>query len=283
MIVPRVDHDRATVPAHYDALDRVYREVWGEHVHHGLWSSAREPPEVAVRRLVGLVADRAGLRPGMSVCDVGCGYGGTARILAREMGVEVTGVTVSAAQYHHARSRARPDDRIRYVLGDWLANDLPARSFDAVIAVESLSHMADKPAAFGECHRVLGPGGRLVVCDWLAASRPQAWERRLLLEPICREGRLPSMGSEEDYRGLVGEAGLRTESFEDLSRRVRRTWPICLGRLGRILVRDPAARRFLLSRRNPDRRFGLTMIRIPIAYRTGSMRYGILTARTTST
>jgi tocopherol O-methyltransferase len=42
MIVPREPQTGEDVAGHYDELDHVYREVWGEHVHHGLWRTGRE-------------------------------------------------------------------------------------------------------------------------------------------------------------------------------------------------------------------------------------------------
>src|SRR5205809_536055 len=97
--------DEASVARHYDALDRFYREIWGEHVHHGLWTTGHESVEEATRALVEVVARWACARPGAVVADAGCGYGGTARILAREHGCEVVGFTLSAAQADWARRR----------------------------------------------------------------------------------------------------------------------------------------------------------------------------------
>lgn len=278
MIYPRTRHEPPTVGAHYDVLDSYYREIWGEHVHHGLWETGEETPAEATRALIDLVAARAGLvgGGGARVCDVGCGYGGTARVLRETRGAEVTGLTVSRAQFAYASERAG-EGGLRFHCRDWLANELPASSFDAVIAIESLSHMADKARAFRECARVVGPGGRVVVCDWLAGETPSRVQRQAFLEPICREGRLPSLATAREYKALAQEAGLRVERFEDLSGRVGRTWLICLRRLGRRLAVDPEARRFLLGPRNPDRAFALSMVRIPLAYRTGAMRLGVLT------
>ncbi len=100
---------------------------------------------------------------GARVCDVGCGYGATARLLAADYGAEVTAITVSAAQHQFASEKDPASRNPRYVLCDWLKNDLPPESFDAVIAIESSEHMHDKPAFFAEAHRVLRPGGRCVV------------------------------------------------------------------------------------------------------------------------
>jgi len=279
MITPNSPPAPDVVARHYDALDRFYRELWGEHVHHGLWTTGDESPAEAVVALARRVADRAGARPGARVCDVGCGYGATARLLAAEHGCDVTALTVSRAQYDHA-VRADPfAHNPTYLLRDWLDNRLPSASFDAVVAIESTEHMADRRRCMTEMARVLRPGGRAVICAWLAAEQATPAQERLLLEPICREGRLAGLATESEYRLLLEEAGLAVDRGEDLSWRVARTWPTCIRRLAAGLVRDPSYRRFLLGASNADRVFALTLVRLWLAYRSGAMRYVLFVAR----
>jgi tocopherol O-methyltransferase len=228
------------VAAHYDDLDRFYRAVWGEHVHHGLWRDGGETPEEAADALARHVGERLALRSGARVCDIGCGYGATAHLLTAERGVRVTGFTLSMAQARIARARGT-DVAVR----DWLGNGLEDACFDAAYAIESSEHMPDLARFFAQAERVLKPGGRFVVCAWLARDHPAAWEVRHLLEPICREGRLCRLGTETDYRRLIEASGLRLVEVEDLTRAVRRTWSVCLYRLLGLLLRDAEARRFL--------------------------------------
>jgi tocopherol O-methyltransferase len=137
--------------------------------------------------------------------------------------------------------------------------------------------MADKPRFFAEAARTLKPGGRLVICAWLAAPDPKAWEVDHLLEPICREGSLPSIGTRADYDAMAAEAGFRPVGYEDISRRVRRTWTICLARFARALIVDPATRRVVIRASRKNRAFALSVPRLILAYRTGAMRYGVFT------
>jgi len=269
------DLSSATVAEHYDELDEFYRDVWGDHVHHGLWLSGKETHREATLELVRHVASRARIGSGARVCDIGCGYGATARMLAADYGAEVTGVTVSRAQFQYAESRATRG--VSIVLGDWLDNPLEDAAFDAAIAIESTEHMADLAGFFRQASRVLRPGGRLVVCAWLAHPRASAAHRKLLLEPACREGRMARIGLFAEYRRHFEESGFTVEQEEDVSREVKRTWPLCAAGFAARLARDPRYLRFLFNRHRRNRIFALTIFRIWIAFETGALRYGILT------
>jgi tocopherol O-methyltransferase len=273
VIVPDVPQTAAGVAVHYDELDTAYRRIWGDHVHHGYWRTGHESAAEAAEALVRLVEARLDLESGQSVCDIGCGYGATAVDLAARNGVSVLGLTISAAQERIARSRA--NSGFTCLRRDWLDNQLPDAAFDRAYAIESSEHMVDKDRFFTEASRVLRPGGRLVVCAWLEGEAVRPWETRHLLKPICTEGRLPSMGSRADYQELASRAGLVLESYEDISRDVRRTWTICLRRLVIHLITDRAVRRLALSSATQNRRFMLSLPRLIVALRTGSMRYGM--------
>ena len=279
MIRPPTRPREEEIGGHYDELDPLYRELWGEDLHHGLWEEPGDDPATAVRRLTDRMAGAAGVGEGDRVCDVGCGYGATAEVLARERGARVTGCTLSAAQHQVAvaRSSGRRGS-LEFVHGDWLRAEPRSGAYDAVIAVESTAHMEDKAGFYRKAHRELRPGGRLVVCAWACAEEAAGWQRRHLLVPICREGHLASLLSPGEHLELCRESGLRIEDAEDLSERVRRTWDICLRRAATSLARW-STWRYLLNPDRRERKFALTVGRIWLAFRTGALRYLFLVAR----
>ena len=284
MIRPsRAPAGASEVARHYDELDGFYRRLWGEHLHHGLFEGDDEDPGPATERLTDRVAELGGVGSATDVCDVGCGYGATARRLALRRGARVSALTLSGAQLRFARGRTPLDlpegAAIRLLQADWLRNPFSDASFDAVLAIECLTHMPDQRAFFAEAARVLRPGGRLVVCAWLTSDDPGPLARRVLLEPICREGELPGMGSEPETRALIRDAGLELVEAHDLSRSVRRTWSICARRVLAACVQDPEARRLLRDPAVRSRVFARTVFRIWLAYRVGAMRYGLFVAR----
>jgi tocopherol O-methyltransferase len=275
MIHPALPQTAAAVAAHYDELDPFYREVWGEHVHHGYWRTGRETPEAAMEALVDLVAERLELQAGQQVCDIGCGYGATAQRLAERHGLDVTGVTISTAQAARGKGRVPARGSLAIMARDWLASGFPDASFDRAYAIESSEHMVDKARFFTEARRVLRPGGRFVVCAWLEGDGVTPGQVKHLLEPICREGRLPSMGSRPDYEALASAAGFKLLGYDDISREVRKTWSICLRRLLGRMVTDPELRRLAMSSATRSRDFILSLPRLIWALRGGAMRYGV--------
>ena len=277
MIYPRANGaDAAAVAAHYDELDRFYRAVWGNNLHHGFWQNGDESTEEAILNLSRLIATQARITAGSRVCDFGCGYGASARFFAQEYGAKVTGMTISRRQHELAKNTA--GDNVDFLLGDGLVNKLPAQFFDALVAIESSEHIGDKPAFFHEAYRLLRPGARLVVAAWLAREHATAFEAGFLLGPICEEGRLPSMAAPSEYLAMLKAAGFREAEFVDLSRNVRKTWSVCAYRLIKTIGSNAELRRALLRRNWGNRVFAKTVFRIWFAYRTGSMRYGVFSA-----
>lgn len=263
---------------HYDELDIFYRKLWGEHLHHGLWKTGKETTHEAVLQLSRMVADAAQISFGDDVCDIGSGYGATARLLANERNANMTALTVSATQFQYAKSLDQPGNNPKYLLGDWLENTLPSQSFDAVIAIESSEHIENKAKFFKEIYRVLRPGGRLAICAWLAKENPKNWEKRYLLKPICLEKRLPGMETAENYRRWITKSGLENVEFHHLTPHVKKTWTICTWRFVKAFLTDAHLRDLMMNETSSNRIFAKTMFRIWTAYQSGSMRYGMFTA-----
>jgi tocopherol O-methyltransferase len=268
--------DSAGVADHYDELDLFYREIWGEHVHHGLWLTGKEDPSLAVVQLVQLVAEKAQIKSGARVCDIGCGYGASARLLVHQMGAEVTALTLSASQHSFA-CKVDPSGNPNYLLGDWLKTELRPESFDAVFAIESSEHMPDKTAFFSRAMDILKSGARMVVCCWLSEDIPGNTKQKWLLEPICREGHMPHLLNASELITTAVRVGLTEIDHADLSHQVSRTWSIVITRFMKRLISDARYWTFLFGAGHRNRIFAATIIRIWLAYRTQAMRYGIFT------
>ncbi len=279
MIHPCTPPSPADVAGHYDELDDFYREVWGEHLHHGLWTTGRESTARAVRALIDQVVRRAQVTAGDRVVDVGMGYGGTSRVLASEYGARVTGLTLSPRQYAYARSLDPYATNPVYLQRDWLHNDLSGESADAIVSIECIGHVTNKVRFFEEVHRVLRPGGRLALTAWLSGPNPSDQEQRKYLTPICEEGRLGGLVTADELRAAAQEAGLVVDGLECLGDRVRRTWSVVVRRVLRRVATHPRYLRFLLDKQARERGFARSLFRMGPAYRSGALDYGLLWGR----
>ncbi len=176
--------------------DALLERLWGDHVHLGFYGNPprgrdfRSAKGDFVHELVrwsGLDC----LPPGSRILDVGCGIGGSARLLALHYGFDVVAISISPVQIARARALTSPElaEHCRFVVMDAQALDFPDRGFDAVWSVEAAPHMPDKQRYVDELLRMLRPHGRLAIADWNRRDpddgpmdRLEIWVMRQLLD-----------------------------------------------------------------------------------------------------
>lgn len=117
------------------------------------------------------------LGPGMTALDVGSGFGGPARQIARSTGCDVVGVDITAAYVAAAAeltAAAGLADRVRFVHTP--VADLGQDGFDAALTMHVQMNVADKRAFYTDIAAHLRPGARLAVfevCQGRRSTPPQ--------------------------------------------------------------------------------------------------------------
>jgi SAM-dependent methyltransferase len=143
-----------------EVLGQVRRETYDEDFGQSSWVTGQE-----YRRFFRLLE----LAHTEHVLDVGCGSGGPAVFLAREIGCRVTGVDVSEAGIQAGQTlvrRAGLDDKVSFRRADVREPlPFPDGAFDAIVCMDAMCHMPDRGRLLCEWHRVLRPGGRLLYTD----------------------------------------------------------------------------------------------------------------------
>lgn len=263
------------VREHYDHLSVFYRAFWGEHIHHGYWENG-ETPRAAQEKLIERLAGLAGIKPGARVLDVGCGIGGSALWLARNLNCSVLGLNISPVQVAMAVEKARDeglDGRAEFRVFD--ANDLGSlgESFDAVWVIECSEHLMHKERFISDCSAVLQRGGRLALCAWLRGESLNWPGGEQLVAEVCREMLCPHLGSMQDYLRWIRAAGLDPLEALDITRQVKETWTLVEAIVGRQEIRA-----LIDTADDRTRRFVEAISLMRRAFDSGAMSYGMLAA-----
>jgi tocopherol O-methyltransferase len=266
---------KGAVGHHYDLVTPFYWLLWGRHIHHGLWNG-QESPAQAQQQLTETVAREAGIGGGEIVLDVGCGMGCSSIYLARTLDCRVTGITLSPLQRFWAQSAARWNrvaSRTDFRRADAEKVDFAPESFEVVWSIEYTEHLYDKARFFQRAATWLRPGGRLVICAWLAGEALEDKQQIQQVYDVCEGFFCPSLGTGGDYRQWMTDAGLAVDGVHDWTACVDQTWEICRRRVRRSGVRWLAG---LIHR---DTAMFLDRFdTILNAYRSGAMRYGCFIA-----
>lgn len=162
------------------------------------------------------LARLAGLGPGLSVLDVGGGFGGPARTLAAEFGCRVTSIDLTESYVRAAvmlTARLGLGAHVEHRIGDALALPFDDESFDVVWTQNSGMNIADKRRLYAGFHRVLRPGGRL------ATQEPMAGPVQPPIFPVmwATDASTSFLRPPAEMRALIEEAGFAARAWEDVT------------------------------------------------------------------
>jgi tocopherol O-methyltransferase len=225
----RSAHNR-WVATSYDGTYPYHRLFWARAtdlaLHGGYWDDQTRTHSEALINMNRKLAERVAISSSDRILDAGCGIGGSAIWLARMYGSRVLGITVSHQQARLAR-RFATERQVAHLASfaalDYTAMALPDASFDIVWALESVAHAQDKFHFFSEGWRVLKPGGRLIMFDWLRRARDYSADNERMLKRWLAGFAIPDMNTPTEYMEAMHAVGFTDIQFEDISAHVRRS------------------------------------------------------------
>ncbi len=201
-----------TVATAYDSWtqDKLLERLWGEHIHLGFYPpnkniDFREAKVQFVHELVSWSGlDK--LPRGSRVLDVGCGIGGSSRILANYYGFNVTGITISPAQVKRAKELTPYECKCNFKVMDALDLKFEEGSFDGVWSVEAGAHMNNKTKFADQMLRTLRPGGYLALADWNSRDlqmKPPSMLEKIILKQLLEQWVHPKFMSINDFSSIL--------------------------------------------------------------------------------
>jgi ubiquinone/menaquinone biosynthesis C-methylase UbiE len=207
--------------SYYDSreADQFYLNIWGgEDIHIGLYTGAEDESitEASRKTVERMAAKLEGLDAKTRVLDIGAGYGGSARYLAKTYGCHVTCLNISETQNQRNRQLCAAQgltERVWVKHGNFEQLPLDADSFDVVWCQDALLHSGNRALVLQEVRRVLRPGGQWIFTDPMQADDCP----RGVLAPVLDRIHLATMGSFGFYKKAHHELGFDELSIEDLS------------------------------------------------------------------
>lgn len=147
---------------HYDIGNDLFRAMLDPYMQYscGYWKEA-QTLEQAQQAKLRMICEKLQLKPGMTLLDIGCGWGGLAQFAAQNYGVSVHGVTISAEQQKLAQERCAGLD-VEILLQDYRDLD---RQFDRIVSVGMFEHVGPKnyETYFSVAARNLKPDGLFLL------------------------------------------------------------------------------------------------------------------------
>ncbi len=265
--------------------DGILEFYWGEHIHLGHYGSPPKRKDFLeakadfVHEMVrwgGL--DR--LPAGTMVLDVGCGIGGSSRILARDYGFAVTGVTISPQQVKRAQELTPANLNVQFQVDDAMALSFPDACFDVVWSIEAGPHMPDKAIFAKELMRVVKPGGIMVMADWNQRDDRQKplnfWERPVMRQ-LLDQWSHPAFSSIEGFAELL-QATRLVEGEVVTANWTEPTLPSWLDSIWQGIARPAGLVRFGPSGLIKSLREVPTLLLMRLAFGTGLCHFGMFRA-----
>jgi ubiquinone/menaquinone biosynthesis C-methylase UbiE len=265
-----------TLFEHFNDGDEIAQRSLGEHVHWGYWhdpcaiptdpADFHQAAEMMVRQMVKC----ASIRDRMKVLDVGCGLGGTIKFLNGEYrNCVLFGVNIDQRQLRLARQNAisKNENLTGFVRADACVLPFGSDQFDVILCIESIFHFDDRETFLRECERVLRPGGKLVVSDFVPVLRfgvlfDCVEQVTHLIGRVYGDLRLNV--SIARYRAIARASRLECLSIEDITFHTLPTYQFFKNRLIPTLKRHKGS-------------FRLANFLIEAASRMGLLRYLVLT------
>ncbi len=240
--------DAAAVSHHYDVSNRFYHLVLGPSMTYtcAVYPSEDATLEQAQFEKHDLVARKLGLRPGMRLLDVGCGWGGMVIHAAKHYGVRAVGATLSRLQAEWAQQKIAEEglsDLAEVRFQDY--RDVTESGFDAVSSIGLTEHIgkAKLPAYFEFLYDKLRPGGRLLNHCIMRPrnSDPRIKKRGFINRYVFPDGELMGLGHivrvMQDSGGFEvrHEESLRehyAKTLEAWSANLEANWDECVAEAG---------------------------------------------------
>lgn len=214
------------IEQYYDLSQTHYKRVWNlqrsRSLHYGYWDANTKNLHEALQNINKVLAVKAKITEKDSVLDAGCGIGGSSLWLAKNIGCNVTGISLSAKQVAIAQGLAAQESltgKAVFYQQDFTATTFPDESFDGVWAIESVCHAPDKSMFLKEAYRVLKKGGRLILADFFQKENLKGNDA-VLIKQWADGWAIDDFAELNAFKDQMASAGFINSKTEDATKHI---------------------------------------------------------------
>lgn len=217
---------------YYAATQFEYGLIWNWRLrttpalHFGYYDERATNHRQAIVRANEVLAQFANLATGVRIIDAGCGLGHATEWLATHYDARVTGLTLVPRQVEtiEKRLRKKPVENVNFLVGDYLSMPFDNNSADVIWAFESVCHAQNKVDFYKEAWRVLRPGGKLVMAEYIRKERPMPEADEELLKEIFYAWAIPDLDTIGEHRMHAERCGFTTFKNKDVTGNVIKSY-----------------------------------------------------------
>jgi tocopherol O-methyltransferase len=215
---------REKVSKFYDLGSPLYLQVYGRHIHDGYYITGRETKQEAQENLTRLLVEKARIKNGAKIVDVGCGVGGSSIWMTEKLGATTVGITISPVQVEIARKLAiekSVNSKFLFMNAEEMQFD---DTFDVIWLVAAATHFLNQEKFVKLATKSLNTGGKFIIFDWMLDQRVIAPSIDRYVKPVAEKMLLSSLYPMSTYIKWFIENGYRIVYSEDVTNHTIKTW-----------------------------------------------------------
>lgn len=210
------------VVQYYNDTRKEFRLIWKSNasygLHFGYYNETINNHSAAVLEINRKMADRIAITNKDIVLDAGCGIGGSSIYLAKHYGCRAIGLNITPWQVKKARELARKnkvEDSTEFRLESFAESKLEDGSVTVFWGHEAIVHAEDKQAVLKEAYRLLKPGGRLIIVEYMLKEEKFTSEEQTLIRRLLDGWSMPNLLRKSEYASFAKKAGFENIQFEN--------------------------------------------------------------------
>ena len=216
------------IVSYYDQTWLEYRVLWinksNRALHFGYFEDGIQNHDEALVNMNTILSNNINITSDDTVLDAGCGQGGSSMWLAENIGCDVVGITLVPHQVHKAKrdsKRRKIEHKTEFYVQDYCKTAFSDASFSVIWACESICHAPHKDEFYKEAFRLLKPGGRLIVAEYIRNSRNFEADKEKILNQWCSGWSMPDLDTWGEHESNMRNAGFKEIAHQDVTLNMR--------------------------------------------------------------